>query len=82
LLDLDAFAPPAVFSWLAEAGELSEEEMLRTFNCGFGMAAFVSAEHDEEAREALTGAGLSPVRIGELVPAVDRRLVTSGSLKL
>ena len=39
-LDLDAFAPPAVFSWLAAAGGIDEGEMLRTFNCGFGMAVF------------------------------------------
>ena len=43
--------------------------MLRTFNCGFGMTAFVSADREREARDALAGAGLSPVLIGELVPA-------------
>ena len=71
-LDLDAFEPPPVFSWLAAAGGLEEGEMLRTFNCGFGMAAFVSAELEAEAREALAGAGLSPVLIGELVSAAGR----------
>jgi phosphoribosylformylglycinamidine cyclo-ligase len=81
-LDLDAFAPPPVFSWLAAAGSLDEEEMLRTFNCGFGMAAFVSADDEEEASAALAGAGLSPVLIGELVPAAGRRVVTRGRLKL
>jgi phosphoribosylformylglycinamidine cyclo-ligase len=82
LLDLDAFAPPPVFSWLAAAGGLEEGEMLRTFNCGFGMAAFVSAELDADAREALAGAGLSPVLIGELVPAAGPRILTRGRLKL
>ena len=81
-LDLDAFTPPAVFSWLASTGDLEEAEMLRTFNCGFGMTAFVSAERESEAREALAGVGLSPVLIGELVPAADRRLFTRGRLKL
>ena len=82
-LDLDAFTPPPVFSWLASAGGLDEAEMLRTFNCGFGMAAFVSAESGSEAREALAGAGLAPVLIGELVPAAEgRRLVARGRLEL
>jgi phosphoribosylformylglycinamidine cyclo-ligase len=81
-LDLDAFAPQPVFSWLASAGGLDEAEMLRTFNCGFGMAAFVSADRDEEAREALAGAGLAPVLIGELVHDQGRRLLTHGRLKL
>jgi phosphoribosylformylglycinamidine cyclo-ligase len=82
LLDLSAFSPQPVFSWLASAGNLDEAEMLRTFNCGFGMAAFVSADHEGEAREALTGAGLAPILIGELVPAEGQRLVTQGRLKL
>ena len=82
LLDLSAFAPQPVFSWLASAGNLDEAEMLRTFNCGFGMAAFVSAECAGEARQALTSAGLSPVLIGELVPTEGPRLTTQGRLKL
>jgi phosphoribosylformylglycinamidine cyclo-ligase len=81
-LDLNAFTPQPVFSWLASVGGLGAAEMLRTFNCGFGMAAFVSADHEREAREALAGAGLSPVLIGELVPAEAERLVPRGELKL
>ena len=81
-LDLDAFTPQPVFAWLASAGGLDDAEMLRTFNCGFGMAAFVSAGSEGEAREALAGAGLEPVLIGELVPFEGQRLVTRGRLKL
>jgi phosphoribosylformylglycinamidine cyclo-ligase len=79
-LDLDAFTPQPVFSWLASVGRLDEAEMLRTFNCGFGMAVFVSADGEAEARDAL--AGLAPVLIGELIPAGGRRLVSHGRLKL
>jgi phosphoribosylformylglycinamidine cyclo-ligase len=82
LLDLSAFSPQPVFSWLASAGSLDEAEMLRTFNCGFGMAAFVAAESEAEARDALAGAGLSPILIGKLIPAEGQRLVTQGRLKL
>jgi phosphoribosylformylglycinamidine cyclo-ligase len=80
-LDLNAFTPQPVFSWLASVGDLDEGEMLRTFNCGFGMAAFVSADREAEARDALAGVGLSPVLIGELVPTQDRRLITHGRLR-
>jgi phosphoribosylformylglycinamidine cyclo-ligase len=80
-LDLNAFIPQPVFSWLASVGDLDEGEMLRTFNCGFGMAAFVSAEREAEARDALADVGLSPILIGELVPAQDRRLLTHGKLR-
>jgi phosphoribosylformylglycinamidine cyclo-ligase len=82
LLELDAFAPPPVFSWLAATGGITEEEMLRTFNCGFGMAVFVSRECEPETRRALTLAGLAPALIGRLVESRGRRVVTEGRLAL
>lgn len=35
---------PAVFSWLQKEGNLSEEEMARTFNCGLGAVLVVQKE--------------------------------------
>jgi len=81
-LDLNAFMPQPVFRWLASAGDVDQAEMLRTFNCGFGIAAFVSAAVEAEAREALAIAGLSPVLIGKLVPRESGSVVTHGKLKL
>ncbi len=45
---LAAWPRPAVFDWLAEVGRLSEEELLKTFNCGVGMVA-VAAEAEVDA---------------------------------
>jgi phosphoribosylformylglycinamidine cyclo-ligase len=81
-LDLLAFAPHPVFSWLAAVGAVSEAEMLRTFNCGFGMAAFVSAEREDEAKKALVRAGLDPVLIGRLEPSNGARVIMEGPLTL
>ncbi|HYZ62039.1 MAG TPA: phosphoribosylformylglycinamidine cyclo-ligase [Acetobacteraceae bacterium] len=55
---LDAWPVPDVFRWLALVGGVAEEEMLRVFNCGVGMALVVDdpapaiallAEHGETA---------------------------------
>jgi phosphoribosylformylglycinamidine cyclo-ligase len=81
-LDLTAFAPPPVFSWLAAQGPVSEAEMLRTFNCGIGMVAFCRREAAEEAAKALGATGLSPVEIGRLVPRQGAGVVVEGRLKL
>ncbi|KAJ8350812.1 hypothetical protein SKAU_G00259420 [Synaphobranchus kaupii] len=45
-VDLDAsrWSIPAVFSWLQREGEVSEEEMGRTFNCGLGVVLVVSRQ--------------------------------------
>lgn len=81
-LDLDAFAPPPVFGWLAATGGVSEAEMLRTFNCGFGMVVFAAAESEAETLRALSAEGLSPKLIGKLVPRGASAVVTRGHLKL
>ncbi|XP_030012234.1 trifunctional purine biosynthetic protein adenosine-3 [Sphaeramia orbicularis] len=43
-VDLDAsrWTIPPVFSWLHQEGNISEEEMARTFNCGLGAVLVVS----------------------------------------
>jgi phosphoribosylformylglycinamidine cyclo-ligase len=61
---------------------VSEAEMLRTFNCGFGMVAFVAAEAADEAMRALRANGLEPTPIGRLAPREGARVVTRGRLKL
>ncbi len=43
-IDLLSFTPPPVFKWLAEAGSISEQELLRTFNCGIGMVLCCTVE--------------------------------------
>jgi phosphoribosylformylglycinamidine cyclo-ligase len=80
-LDLDAFSPPPVFSWLARTGGVSEAEMLRTFNCGFGMVVFAASEAEDETMRALGDQGLSPRPIGRLVPRGPDSVVMRGRLK-
>jgi phosphoribosylformylglycinamidine cyclo-ligase len=82
VLDLSAFTPPPVFAWLAEIGGVGEAEMLRTFNCGIGMVAFVAAEEVEAAAKALGDHGLEPIRLGEVVADEGRRVLTRGRLRL
>ena len=42
VLDGSTWTMPPVFSWLAQAGGVAPDEMLRVFNCGIGMALVVS----------------------------------------
>jgi phosphoribosylformylglycinamidine cyclo-ligase len=79
-LDLDAFAPPPVFGWLKREGGVEEAEMLRTFNCGFGMVAFVAAEGEVDAMRVLAAEGLAPKRIGRLVPRDGERVAMRGKV--
>ena len=79
-LNLAAFSPPPVFGWLKTEGGVADAEMLRTFNCGFGMVVFVAAEAEAEAMQALSAEGLAPKRIGELVPDDGERVKMRGKV--
>ena len=67
VLDAGAWTPRPVFRWLARAGGVAPEEMLRVFNCGVGMALVV---RDPAATIGwLAAAGQEAVPIGRLEAA-------------
>jgi phosphoribosylformylglycinamidine cyclo-ligase len=68
-LDLDRVPVLPVFKWLAAAGEVDQQEMLRTFNCGIGMIAVVDAKGAAAASAAFKAHGESVVRLGEVIAA-------------
>ena len=70
-IDLSAFAVPAVFSWLAKTGGVEAKEMLRTFNCGIGMIAVVTAQDADAVREALSAEGEKVVTLGRMVSRAE-----------
>ena len=57
---------PALFDFLRVKGEVSPEEMLRTFNCGIGMIVIVDPKEADDAMQQLTALGETPFRIGEI----------------
>jgi phosphoribosylformylglycinamidine cyclo-ligase len=62
-----------VFKWLAKVGQIPENEMLRTFNCGIGMIAVVPAREAEAVAKTLEAEGETVSRIGEVVRASKGR---------
>ncbi|MCB8879218.1 phosphoribosylformylglycinamidine cyclo-ligase [Acidisoma cellulosilytica] len=68
-IDAGTWTLPPVFPWLAKAGGVAPEEMLRVFNCGIGMAVIVAAEHVAEARAILEAEGEQVFEIGALEAA-------------
>ena len=82
-LDLSKVDVLPVFKWMAQTGDIAEQEMLRTFNCGIGMMAIVPASEAQAVMAVLTEAGETVVQLGEVVPAQgDERVTYSGTLDL
>ncbi len=67
-IDLDSWQRPAIFGWLAQAGNVAEREMLRTFNCGLGFVICVAAGDADALMARLSAAGEAPFVIGNIVP--------------
>lgn len=66
LIDLDAVPGLPVFDWLARQGNVQTDEMLRTFNCGIGMAVIVANSDLEKTMEMLTHTDSMPVLLGHV----------------
>jgi phosphoribosylformylglycinamidine cyclo-ligase len=82
-LDLNRVPVPTVFKWLATAGNISEREMLRTFNCGIGMIAVLDANAADAASEIFAANGETVVRLGEVIKqSGDARVDFRGHLDL
>jgi phosphoribosylformylglycinamidine cyclo-ligase len=80
-IDLNALPVPPVFRWLTGLGAVEEHELLRTFNCGVGMAIVVSAGQAEAVATALAAEGETVVAIGR-IEAGDRTVAYDGALDL
>ncbi|MEM8653733.1 MAG: phosphoribosylformylglycinamidine cyclo-ligase [Pseudomonadota bacterium] len=63
-VDLDSWALPPVFAWLAAQGGMDTPEMLKTFNAGIGMVVAVAPEAAGDVTAALEADGQTVMRIG------------------
>ena len=66
VLNLGAWRPPAVFSFLHGLG-VTADEMLATFNCGLGMVLAVPAASVPKALATVAQAGLPATVVGEVI---------------
>jgi phosphoribosylformylglycinamidine cyclo-ligase len=55
-----------VFDWLADAGNITDDEMRRTFNCGVGMIAVVAPGDADVALATLAACGENAWRLGRI----------------
>jgi len=63
-IDLTSWTLPPVFDWLARTADLSEAELLKTFNSGIGMIVVVAADRAEALTALLTEHGETVSRLG------------------
>ncbi len=71
VIDKSAWEPPSIFRWLQHNGNVSDAEMLKTFNCGIGMIACVAANDEADALAQLGSLGETAFSIGSIASSGD-----------
>jgi phosphoribosylformylglycinamidine cyclo-ligase len=67
-LDRSRWKRPAIFDWLQRMGNIVDDEMHRTFNCGIGMTMVVAKSDAKAAIDLLASHGVEAFEIGAIVP--------------
>ncbi len=65
-LDSTTWHTPKLFDWLREQGNVAQQEMFRTFNCGIGMVVIVDKNDATTALKQLVAAGETVWAIGTI----------------
>jgi phosphoribosylformylglycinamidine cyclo-ligase len=66
-LHKDSWDVPPVFGYLKKAGNISANEMMRTFNNGIGMVAVVHEKNTQEILDRLIAMKENAFVIGEVI---------------
>jgi phosphoribosylformylglycinamidine cyclo-ligase len=82
-IDLTRVPVLPVFKWLASEGNIAQNEMLRTFNCGIGMIVIAAPNDAAAVVQAFTQAGEKAVTIGSVIRAAgEPRVIYDDKLDL
>jgi len=74
-----AWSVPAIFRWLQHTGRVPDDDMLRTFNMGIGLAVVCAAGNADAVLESLAEAGEpGAARIGAIRPGTPEVRYVSG----
>lgn len=74
-INLNAWQFPAIFQWLQEQGNITQADMLTTFNCGIGMIVCVAAKNEMATIATLNEQGEQTFAIGEIVNTPNKNQV-------
>ncbi|PPR77399.1 MAG: hypothetical protein CFH01_01563, partial [Alphaproteobacteria bacterium MarineAlpha2_Bin1] len=69
---LKSWQIPEIFNWIKKIGYISEHEMLKTFNCGIGMAIIIGDQNFNKVKEIFDELNEKIFIIGEIINYEDK----------
>ena len=76
-ISLSSWELPEIFKWLQENGSISNDDLLRIFNCGIGMVLLVDESISEEIKSDIKDSGFDCYNIGRVVKKESESVVYS-----
>jgi len=73
-IDLNGWKFPKAFQWLQEKGKISNEDMLRIFNCGIGLAIILPLSEVKSLKNLTSKYKFKTHRIGKIVKRTQGEL--------
>lgn len=73
VINLKNWEMPEVFKWLQQQSEISQAELLKTFNCGVGFVVCVSEKDVEKTLSLLKDAGETAFVIGQIEESTNAK---------
>jgi len=70
-IDLSSWQLPPIFQWMSKVGNLSKDELLKTFNCGIGMVIIVSKDQEVTVEKLLKESDETFYRIGKVTKRIQ-----------
>ena len=76
-IDLNSWKFPNAFQWLQKKGKISNEDMLRIFNCGIGLAMILPLSEIKSLEDLARKYKFKTHRIGKIVKRTKSDLTYS-----
>lgn len=74
-IDTQCWQMPAVFEWLQQQGNIDQEEMLRTFNCGIGLCIIVENSDAAAVIKHFKSHKIGAWDIGKTIKFADQEVI-------
>ena len=66
IINTNTWEQPEIFRWIQSQGNISADEMLRTFNCGIGMVLIIEQNDLNEVLDTLSQLDCDSYHIGDV----------------
>ena len=74
---LDSWELPEIFKWLQDNGSISQNDMLRIFNCGIGMVLIVDEDISENVKSEIKNNSFDCFDIGKVIKKDNESIIYS-----